>query len=154
MKYITNGNTGVPAGSGKPEPALYGGFQMECNEQNWIAGNKDHFNWYYEKYPELIANDISLPVGMDALQRFYIADMMDRNLEPLQEFIECYAHLWSYFLGRLTGVINVKGRTWLQHTLDNLPGAWNKTVQDISNPFGVPIWAWAIGAIVVYKAIK
>lgn len=138
----------------KPSPALYGGFQAECNEQNWIEANRPHFNWYYQNYPQLKELDIHLPVGMDALQRFYISDMKERNLEPLEEYIDCYTHLWSYLLGRITDDINYVGKTWWQHTMSNLPGAWNKTWSDISNPFGLPIWAWALGAIVVYKAIK
>jgi len=104
---------------------------MLCTEKKWIAENFSFYSWYYDEYPNLQANGVSLPIPMQKLQLYYVLDMEERNLEPLKEVLNCYEHLFSYFLGRLTGAISFQGRGWLELTMENFPGAVSKTFDDI-----------------------
>lgn len=126
-----------------------------CTKQAWVFQNAGNYNWYYQNYPELIYTGVRLPIGTEALQIFYIRDMEERNLTPLTEYLECYQYLFEYFIGRLTNVITHRGKTWLEYTWQNLPGAINKTMKQITNPLGIPITAWLLigvaGLIIIKK---
>ena len=112
-----------------------------CTRQQWIFQNAGNYNWYYENYPELIYTGVRLPIGTEAT--------------PLQEYLNCYQYLFEYFIGRLTNVINHKGKSWLEYTWQNLPGAFNKTMTQITKPLGIPITTWLLigvaGLIIIKK---
>lgn len=125
-----------------------------CNEKDWIANNSKAFAWYYSEYPELKEYQLPLPMGF--LKAFYIKDMSDNHNQAAINvgWLNCYETLFSYFLGRISGANTFVGRTWYQLLIDSFPKAINKTVKDISNPFGVPLWLLiGLGAF-IYLAKK
>jgi len=126
-----------------------------CTQKAWEFQNASNYAWYYNNYPELIYSGVRLPINNEALQLFYIKDMNERNLSPLSEYLNCYQYLFEYFIGRLTNVITHRGKTWLENTWQNLPGAFNKTIKQITNPLGIPITTWLLigvaGLIIIKK---
>ncbi len=127
--------------------------EIYCNENDWIEQNQNNFTWYYSNYP-LIESGIRLPVSFEKLKLFYVKDMMDRNLQPQAAWLNCYHALFSYLLGRIEGVILFEGSNWFERTIKNLPGAFAKTYEQITNPFGVPLWVWFAGALGVVLVLK
>jgi hypothetical protein len=129
---------------------------VDCKESDWIAHNKTYYGWYYDTYPVLKDLGVKLPLRYEALQLFYIKDMEERHLTPLKEYLDCYQFLFEYFVGRITNVINSRGKSWWDYTMSNLPGAITKTFKDIgetiTNPFGIPLWL--IGVVVALILIK
>jgi len=131
---------------------------MQCTELQWIEENNAFYQWYYDEYPELIENDVTLPITFERLKLFYVLDMEERNLTPQEEMLKCYEHLFSYFLGRLDGTIYVQGRSWIELTIQNFPNAVSETFESIAegitNPFGIPLFVWLILIIVLIVLIK
>lgn len=125
-----------------------------CTEAAWIARNGNNLNFFYGEYPQLAEAGITLPVSLTALQHYYAFDMAERNLQPLPEMLSCYQFLFEYLIGRISNTINTKGRTWWQLTMQNLPGAFNKTMSDITNPFGLPLSFWLFAGLLTVVLIK
>jgi len=122
-----------------------------CTKAQWLAVNGNNLNWYYENYPVLRDKGVKLPVDHDILGIFYVTDMSDRNQTPVNEFLNCYGLLWEYFLGRIRGAIYTEGQNVWERTWYNIPKAFEKTFQQISNPFGIPWWVYLIAGFAVYK---
>jgi hypothetical protein len=79
-----------------------------CTQAEWCAKNCQYQSWYMQEYPWLQM----FPPNYEDLKSFYIWDMTNRNLIPLQSYINCYEFLLSYALenmprvgeqGRFTG---------------------------------------------------
>lgn len=124
-----------------------------CEQETWEIYNSPYFSYYYDAYPFLLQNGITLPIDKSRLEVFYINDQLSKNLTPQATWVNCYEALFSYFLGVGEGVINTTGRSFLELTAQNLPGAFNKTMHDITNPFGVPIWLWALLGVSIYIGV-
>ena len=124
-----------------------------CKEQDWIRANKNHYDWYYQHY-KLQESGIILPVPFSKLRSFYVSDMNDRNLKPVQKWLDCYGGLFGYLLGRIDETINFEGQNWFERTWANIPKAFEKTARDIANPFGIPISLYIIGALALVILIK
>lgn len=127
--------------------------EIACSEERWIELNESSYTWYYSNYP-LIESGIRLPVSFERLKLFYITDMRDRNFEPQQAWLNCYHNLFSYLLGRITGVINVEGTNWFERLINAFPVALTKTYEQITSPFGVPLWIWLGGALAAVVVLK
>jgi len=125
---------------------------FECNEQTWINQESKNFYWYKQTYPNL--NEFNLPLSMEFLKYFYFSDMQDRNLIPNSDYFTCYALLWSYFLGRISGQITFKARSWWELVEENFPNALKKTATDILNPFTNPIMMTVLLAGLGYLIIN
>jgi len=127
--------------------------QQPCTEIAWIQQNESSYNWYYETYP-LFESGIILPVSMNKLKMFYITDMLKRNLTPLDEYVNCYDNLFSYMIGRVDGMINFEGSNWFERLIKAAPAAFEKTIEDITSPFGIPLIFWGVGTIAVILLLK
>jgi hypothetical protein len=95
---------------------------MYCTQEDWYNFNKSFRDWYFKEYPFL--KDFSFPISHTDLKRFYVDDMENRNLIPLESFEACYESLFSYFLEnypRQDDPTRFKGKTFLERTLENLP---------------------------------
>lgn len=126
----------------------------ECTQDGWIYVNGGYYDWYYQNYPVLVDKGVTLPVDYDLLGIFYVTDMQDRNLEPLDSYINCYKYLFEYFIGRISGAIKVEGKTFLGYTWENLPKAFDKTFTQLTNPFGIPWWVYLLGGLAAYTMLK
>jgi len=128
---------------------------FECDERTWINQERNNFGWYRQQYPVL--NKLNLPVSMEVLKYFYFSDMQERNLTPNSQYFRCYALLWSYFLGRVSGQINFQGRSVWTLIEQNFPGALRKTSLDILNPLSNPFFAMVLiaglGFIIINKIL-
>lgn len=124
-----------------------------CDENSWINANILNYGYYYDNFP-LQQNSFELPISFEYLKRFYLNDMSARNLTPQDAWLNCYEALFSYLLSRLDGSVTFEGQNWLERTISNLPGAFSQTIEGITNPFGIPIWLWLAGGIVLITAIK
>lgn len=134
-----------------PMPPVH---HVACTQNEWFNQNRSNLEWYYQNYPQLIARGISLPASMDKLKAFYIIDMADRHLTPLAEYLNCYEYLFSYLLSRIDGTVVFRSQSWIEMSILNLPGAFNKTMESITNPFGIPLYVWLVGGVAVYFAIN
>lgn len=128
--------------------------EFYCTQQAWANANKGFYQWYYTNYPQLIQRGIALPPSYSGLKSFYIIDMADRNLTPQTPMLECYEALFSYLLGRIDGTIVFEGRSWLTLVIQNFPGVMKKTLEQITSPFGIPIYIWFLGAAIIIIAVK
>lgn len=126
---------------------------VPCREAEWIQQNQNTFSWLYDSYP-LVESGISLPVSMERLKLFYITDMQERNLDPIQEYLNCYHHLFSYLLGRVSNVIVFKGSNWFQRLVTSIPTAFDRTFQQLTNPFGIPLMVWVAGGLAFFVVLK
>jgi len=128
---------------------------FECDEWTWINQERNNFSWYRQQYPVL--NKLNLPVSMEVLKYFYFSDMQERNLTPNPQYFECYALLWSYLLGRISGQINFQGRSVWTLIQQNFPNALRKTSLDILNPLSNPLFAMVLiaglGFIIINKIL-
>jgi hypothetical protein len=68
-----------------------------CTQAAWYAANIQYKDWYLQQYPFLK----EFPPNMEGLRDFYIDDMRARNLQPLDNFKNCYEFLLSYALENL-----------------------------------------------------
>jgi hypothetical protein len=123
-----------------------------CNEIDWINSEQNNYAWYYQAYPQL--KQFNLPLSMEFLKYFYSEDMQTRNLNPEDVYLNCYAFLWSYFIGRITGQINFKGKTFWERLPDLFPKAINKTFNQVTNPFGISLPIWLLIGVVIILAVK
>lgn len=108
-------------------------------EKDWIAANKDYYNWYYETYPFL--KNIGLPISTQKLENFYIDDIKSRNFKPVQAIVDSYDLLFSYFIANYPEQNNPNrftGKTTFEYVVENIPKAVSKTFSDISD-FGSSI---------------
>jgi hypothetical protein len=141
----------------------------DCTELQFASDPNQDYSWYLANYTWLQNASPNLPNVVDLLN-FYIDDMNNRNLTPLDEYESCYEYLFSYFLANypIAGTsAQFKGQTFLQMSAANLPGAISKTFGQIgtvvgeaansltSNLLGVPLWVLliivAIVAIFIFK---
>lgn len=136
------------------DPPATPALMVACTESDWIAQNKNYYSWYYSNYPSLIDENISLPVSKHALELFYVLDMRERNLIPLDDYLNCYQYLFEYMIGRLESVITFKGRGFWQRTIENLPVAFNKTMNQITSPFGIPLEWILVGGLAIWVATR
>jgi len=105
----------------------------ECTFEQYWGDSNNQLGWYLSAYPWL-KNISNYPPSFNDLQSFYIQDMNNRNLNPDKTISNCYYYLWSYFLSNypIQGTAaQFQGRTFLQMSLDNLPGAINTSFQQI-----------------------
>ena len=125
----------------------------KCSEQEWINANQRNYDWYYVTYPALGENGVELPVSFEKLKLFYVLDMDRRNLTPQEGIFNCYENLFEYFIGRITGNIQFQGRSWLELTIENLPGAVAKTFEDlgkgISEALKIPTEIWILLGMII-----
>jgi len=128
----------------------------DCTQTAFLNDPNQDLNWYKANYPFLAS--MSLPLSMDDLSNFYYADMTSRNLTPESQYLYCYEYLWSYFLANFPELNNptrFKGKTYLEYSLQNLPGAIKKSFTDIGNGInnfatnilGMPLWLFALIAL-------
>lgn len=127
--------------------------QIPCTETEWIQLNKMVYPFYYDTYP-LGESGIILPVSMDKLKLFYVQDMRDRNLTPLNEYLNCYEYLFSYLIGRVSKMITFKGSNWFGRLGTTIPMALGRTYEQILSPFGVPLIVWLIGGLAVVVVLR
>ena len=104
-----------------------------CTQQAWIDNNQP-LSYWTDTYPFL--KNTGFPLSMSDLQDFYVSDMQNRNLTPLQSYYDCYEFLFSYFLAQFPEQNNptrFKGKTFLEYSADNLGVAISKTFTDFGN---------------------
>ena len=127
--------------------------QIPCTESEWIEQNKFVYNFYYEQYP-LRESGIILPVSMLRLRLFYNQDMKERNLMPLNEYLNCYEFLFNYLIGRISNMITFKGSNWFDRFIKSIPIALGRTYDQLTSPFGIPLFVWIAGGLAVVIILK
>jgi len=131
-----------------------------CTQASWYAVNGQYRSWYLENYPWLQA----FPPEYEDLKNFYIWDMKQRNLTPLQQYISCYEFLLSYALENIPRIADpnrFRGQTFFQRIINDqwrneslLWTAIKETKKDIEKPFGIPMIIWLMTGLAVYLLIK
>ena len=58
-----------------------------CSEYEWRVENSQYANWYLETYPFLKTDNKNFPLLLSELKNFYLSDMSERNLTPLDSEI-------------------------------------------------------------------
>lgn len=127
----------------------------ECDPVKWLLQEQNNQSWYLATYPNL--KYFTWPISMEFLKEFYINDMNDRNLEPNTTYYHCYAYLFSYLLGRISGQIDFVGRNWFERLIDSFPAAINKTFGGrgiFTNLFEMPLWVYLIIGLVIFEKVK
>ena len=127
-----------------------------CDAWTFTQQNIGYQSWYLETYPWLK----SFPPPADSLTRFYELDMQSRNLTPLLALSNCYEFVLSYFLEnapKMNDPNRFTGQTFWQRLIKDqwtgrslIVGALDKTWNQLTNPFGIPLSIWIIGFAVIY----
>lgn len=109
---------------------------MYKTELEFKQGELKNKDWYFQTYPFL--KEFEFPIKFQDLQNFYLVDMSNRNLTPLESFVNIYEFVFSYFLEnypRLEDGTRFRGKTFLQRFPENLGTALDKTFKPIKNIF-------------------
>lgn len=111
-----------------------------CNDRQWIEANSNNEarSFYINTYPFLE----TFPIDESTLKNFYIEDMENRNLKPLDEFLNCYEFLWNYYLENFpkkNDSSRFRAKTFFENTLNNFLPAVKKSFSDISETLGISI---------------
>jgi hypothetical protein len=123
---------------------------MYCNETDWLLEYGKYSTWYRENYPWLR----EFPLKLEDLKTFYVLDMQQRNLTPLETMLNCYEFLFSYALEnvpRLDDPTRFKGQTfWSRLVKDQwqdesvLWTAWKQTKKDI-----ITVGSWIVPGLII-----
>jgi hypothetical protein len=106
-------------------------FKTELEFKQSELNKKD---WYFETYPFL--KEFEFPIKFSDLQNFYLVDMNSRNLTPLENFVNVYEFVFSYFLEnypRLEDGTRFRGKTFIQRFPENLDSALSTTFKPFKN---------------------
>jgi len=124
-----------------------------CSLYTWQLANKPLYDWYYKTYPFL--NQFILPIPYNDLLNFYVDDIEKRNLKPVQEFVDCYEFLFSYFLENYNKKDEDKffAKTFLENSLENLPKVFKETINDIGDVLGTTSTIIFIAIIIIVALI-
>lgn len=103
---------------------------MICNQLDFEKEHLKDKAWYWEAYPFL--SKFEFPIAYKDLQDFYLFDMNFRNLTPVENYVNCYEAVFSYFLEnfpRLSDGTRFRGKTFLQRFPQNLYDAVGRTIK-------------------------
>lgn len=136
--------------------------------ESWYYANKDYLSYYYENYPFIAEDGVTLPIDTEILQKYYINDIEKRNLEVNPAILGNYSFLFSYWLDNYPKKDSekFKGQTTLGYIQDALEtqakgiaGAIKDTVSIGTSLLkavkeNLPLILITIGTLFVYKTFK
>lgn len=96
--------------------------------ESWYNQNIDYLSFYYQEYPFISENGITLPIETEILTEYYLQDSGNRNITPNQNILDNYSFLFSYYLENFPKSESSKFK--LNTALGYL---WNATKTEVSN---------------------
>jgi hypothetical protein len=96
--------------------------------ESWYNQNIDYLSFYYQEYPFIIENGITLPIETEILSEYYLQDSENRNITPNPNILDNYSFLFSYYLENFPK--SDKDKFKLNTGLGYL---WNATKIEVSN---------------------
>jgi len=101
-------------------------------QEFWSEQSPEAIEWYLDNYPFL--NDFEFPTEFDLLRWYYKNDMIDRNLQPLQNFYNNYEFVFSYFIANYNKDRSEKfiADTSIERFFKSIPIAIDQTGKDLS----------------------